>query len=94
MENNMTPEQAIEAIESRIAEKTEGFAKSEEIASLKADVEAVKSLIETSDNKQRMSTSGSLRPVGLDLDVCVPQWMRDNFAKGRDLGDQRERRLT
>ena len=21
--------------------------------------------------------------VGLDLDVCVPQWMRDNFAKGQ-----------
>jgi hypothetical protein len=21
-------------------------------------------------------------PVGLDLDVCVPQWMRDNFAAG------------
>lgn len=54
MENNMTPEQAIEAIESRIAEKTEGFAKSEEIASLKADVEAVKSLIETSDNKENI----------------------------------------
>ena len=23
-----------------------------------------------------------IRPVALDLDVCVPQWMRDNFAKG------------
>ena len=23
-----------------------------------------------------------IRPIGLDLDVCVPQWMRDNFGKG------------
>lgn len=26
--------------------------------------------------------SVTVHPIGLDLDVCVPQWMRDNFAKG------------
>jgi gluconate kinase len=25
----------------------------------------------------------NLHCVGLDLDVCVPQWMRDNFARGK-----------
>ena len=41
------------------------------------------SVVETVLQKHRMSIAGStLRPVGLDLDVCVPQWMRDNFAKG------------
>jgi gluconate kinase len=25
----------------------------------------------------------SLECLGLDLDVCVPQWMKDNFAKGQ-----------
>ena len=25
---------------------------------------------------------GSVETLALDLDVCVPQWMRDNFAKG------------
>ena len=28
------------------------------------------------------TTISSIYPLGLDLDVCVPQWMRDNFAKG------------
>eukprot|EP00977_Amphora_coffeiformis_P002181 scaffold425_cov175-Amphora_coffeaeformis.AAC.40 len=42
------------------------------------------SAVETVLQKQRMSRSvdSTLRPIGLDLDVCVPQWMRDNFAKG------------
>jgi HK97 family phage major capsid protein len=50
MENNMTPEQAIEAINSRIAEKTQGFAKSEEIEALKSDLSEVKSMLEKADN--------------------------------------------
>lgn len=37
--------------------------------------ECVQILLSRSSNK-------SLQPIGLDLDVCVPQWMRDNFAKG------------
>ena len=28
------------------------------------------------------TTSHSATVVGLDLDVCVPQWMKDNFAQG------------
>lgn len=33
--------------------------------------------------KEHKTTIGfPLRSIGLDLDVCVPQWMRDNFAKG------------
>ncbi|KAL7561841.1 hypothetical protein ACA910_009679 [Epithemia clementina (nom. ined.)] len=28
------------------------------------------------------STTFTIDPVGLDLDVCVPQWMKENFAKG------------
>lgn len=32
--------------------------------------------------QQSLRSSSILRPIGLDLDVCVPQWMRDNFAKG------------
>lgn len=29
-----------------------------------------------------LSKQESLHCVGLDLDVCVPQWMRDNFDRG------------
>jgi adenylate kinase family enzyme len=28
------------------------------------------------------SAETSLQPIGLDLDVCVPDWMKENFAKG------------
>jgi adenylate kinase family enzyme len=28
------------------------------------------------------SEDNNIHVLGLDLDVCVPQWMRDNFAKG------------
>lgn len=33
-------------------------------------------------SRSPLSEADAIRPVGLDLDVCVPQWMRDNFAKG------------
>ena len=28
------------------------------------------------------ATTPGVDPLGLDLDICVPQWMKDNFAKG------------
>lgn len=38
----------------------------------------------SSTSTSTSTSTGTLRmvPVGLDLDVCVPQWMRDNFAMG------------
>lgn len=29
-----------------------------------------------------VQTSETIQPVSLDLDVCVPEWMRNNFLKG------------
>jgi energy-coupling factor transporter ATP-binding protein EcfA2 len=46
---------------------------------------AIQLLVEQNSNAQQLpgSTSSTrVCPVGLDLDVCVPQWMRDNFAAG------------
>jgi energy-coupling factor transporter ATP-binding protein EcfA2 len=46
---------------------------------------AIQLLVDQNSNSQQLpgSTSSSrVRPVGLDLDVCVPQWMRDNFSAG------------
>ena len=42
------------------------------------------SAVETILRKQQVNPLGltTWRPIGLDLDVCVPQWMRNNFAKG------------
>ena len=31
---------------------------------------------------KQSSSAESFQPLCLDLDVCVPQWMRDNFARG------------
>jgi energy-coupling factor transporter ATP-binding protein EcfA2 len=46
---------------------------------------AIQLLVEQNANSQQLSGSTSstgVCPVGLDLDVCVPQWMRDNFSAG------------
>lgn len=46
---------------------------------------ALQLLNEQNSNSHQLPGSTSCTqvwPVGLDLDVCVPQWMRDNFAAG------------
>jgi energy-coupling factor transporter ATP-binding protein EcfA2 len=46
---------------------------------------ALQLLVEQNSNSQQVpgsTSSTQVWPVGLDLDVCVPQWMRDNFAAG------------
>jgi energy-coupling factor transporter ATP-binding protein EcfA2 len=46
---------------------------------------AIQLLVEQNSNSQQLpgsTNSTRVWPVGLDLDVCVPQWMRDNFAAG------------
>jgi hypothetical protein len=46
---------------------------------------AIQLLVEQNSNSQQLpgsTSSTQVWPVGLDLDVCVPQWMRDNFAAG------------
>lgn len=45
----MTPEQVIEKMQSIIAEKTNGYAKSEEIEGLKSDLSALKTAVEKTD---------------------------------------------
>ena len=32
--------------------------------------------------QRRSNGASNFRCFGLDLDVCIPQWMKDNFAKG------------
>jgi energy-coupling factor transporter ATP-binding protein EcfA2 len=46
---------------------------------------AIQLLVEQNSNLQQVPSSTSstqVWPVGLDLDVCVPQWMKENFAAG------------
>jgi energy-coupling factor transporter ATP-binding protein EcfA2 len=46
---------------------------------------AIQLLVEQNSNSQQLpgsTSSTGVCPVGLDLDVCVPQWMRGNFAAG------------
>lgn len=85
MEENMTPEQAIAQIEKRIAEKTTGFVKSEELNTLKNDLDAIKESTEksTTDNTEIKSAIANIEGLidGLKEDVQVKK------SKYSSLGD-------
>lgn len=84
-ENNMTPEQAIEAINSRIAEKTQGFAKSEEIEALKTDLTAVKEMIEkSSENTDVADLKAAIANVETSIDGLKEA--KKETPKARSLG--------
>ncbi len=55
-DENLTPEEAVNRIETAISEKTKGFVTSDDITDLKADLKAVKELAEK-DNTAELKTS-------------------------------------
>lgn len=81
--DNLTPEQVIEKINNSITEKTNGFAKSEEIEGLKADVSAVKEMVEKSNN------SDELKKAIADVEASIEalKEAKKETPKARNLGE-------
>lgn len=80
---NLTPEQVIEKINNSITEKTNGFAKSEEITGLKADLQTVKEMVEKSNN------SDELKKAIADVEASIEalKEAKKETPKARNLGE-------
>lgn len=44
--------------------------------------ESALQILEKNNNNNNNNDNIIFRCIGLDLDVCIPQWMKDNFSKG------------